>query len=143
MSKLLELELITPEGILLKDQVQSLVASTESGEIGILYNHAPLKSTLSKAPVKYTLKDGKQDLVAVLGGILEVANNHITILTDYAEKSTDINEAQAHQAAENAKAAYQTLNANAPTVDTDLLMAEANLQKELLRLKTAQLRKQL
>ncbi len=143
MSKLLEFELITPEGILLKNEIKGLVATTDTGEVGILYNHANFKAKLGKAPVQYTLENGSQDLVAVLGGILEVSNNHVTILTDFAEKSADINETQAHKAAEEAKIKFQTLNPAASPTDAELLMAEVNLQKELLRLKTAQLRKQL
>ena len=53
MSKLLEFELITPEGILLKDEIKELVATTETGEVGILYKHANFKAKIGKGPVQY------------------------------------------------------------------------------------------
>lgn len=143
MSKLMDLELISPEGILLKNKIKELVAVTETGELGVLYNHADLKSKLVPAPLRYKSENNTEDLVAVLGGIIEVSNNKITIVTDFAEKSTDIDEAQAHKAAEEAKAKIQTLSPDAPVADRDLIMAELGLQKELLRLQTAKLRKQL
>ncbi len=86
MSKLLDFELITPEGILLKNEIKELVATTETGEVGILYNHANFKAKLDTAPVQYTLENGNKDQISVRGGILEVSNNHVTILTDFAER---------------------------------------------------------
>lgn len=89
MSKVLDFELITPEGILLQNEVTELFATTVTGEVGILYNHANFKSKLGKAPVRYTLINGNKESVSVNGGILEVADNRITILTDSAEKNTN------------------------------------------------------
>jgi F-type H+-transporting ATPase subunit epsilon len=86
MSKVLDFELITPEGILLENKITELYATTDTGEVGILYNHANFKSKLGKAPVRYTLINGDKESVSVNGGILEVDNNRITILTDLAEK---------------------------------------------------------
>lgn len=88
MSNLLEFELISPDGILFKDEIRTLVATTETGEVGILYNHANFKSKLGKSSVQYILANGDRESMMVNGGILEVSNNRITILTDLAGKST-------------------------------------------------------
>lgn len=139
----LNLELITPDGILLEEPVSQVVAVTEIGEVGILPNHADLKSKLKSAPLRYKNKSGKEQYIAVLGGILEVTKNKVTVITDFAEKSSEINETEAHKAAEIAKTKIQTLNpnTNANVGDRDLLIAEMQLQKELLKLQTAQLAK--
>ena len=84
MSKVLDFELISPEGILFHDEITELIALTDSGEVGILYNHANLKAKLGKAPVRYTLANGTQSSTIIDGGILEVKDNHITILTNSA-----------------------------------------------------------
>lgn len=141
MASLLNLELITPDGILLEEPVSQVVAVTEIGEVGILPNHADLKSKLKSAPLRYKNQAGKEDYVAVLGGILEVTKNKVTVITDFAEKSSNINETEAHKAAERAKAEIQTQSTKANRNDRDLLIAETMLQKELLKLQTAQLAK--
>lgn len=141
MSKLLDLELISPEGIIFKNQVQNLSAKTEEGEIGILYDHAELRAKLDNSPVSFTLADGSKDVFAVLGGIIELSQNKITILTSFAEKGSDIDEAQAKKASERARTEYQTLDPEARKQDSQFILAEANLQRQLLRLKTARLAK--
>ncbi|MBT6843878.1 MAG: ATP synthase F1 subunit epsilon [Candidatus Melainabacteria bacterium] len=143
MSNLLELELITPEGVLLQEKVQNLIAKTEQGEIGILYNHAELRAKLDNTPVRFTLADGKQDIFAVLGGIIELSNNKITILTNFAEQGAHIDEAQAKNEVQKAETEFKLLSPNASKTDSNLIIAEVRLQRELLRLKTARLFKEL
>lgn len=135
----LDFELITPDGILIHEPISKVVAHSESGEIGILANHANLKSKLKSAPLRYVDVQGQQNYIAVLGGIIEVKNNKITILTDFAEKGSDINVAEAHKAADKARAEIQTLSPKARREDKELLIAETQLQRELLRIQTAQL----
>ena len=137
----LKLELITTDGVLLEEQVEEIIAMTESGEIGILNNHADLKTKLKPAPLRFKTMDSSEELVAVLGGILEVASNKVTVITEFAEKGQDIDETLAHEAAEKAKAELQTTNPDAKLSDRDLIIAEMRLQRELVRLQTAQLRR--
>jgi F-type H+-transporting ATPase subunit epsilon len=136
-----DFELITPEGILLKDKITELVAVTETGEIGILYNHLALKSKLKSAPMRYKKEDGSEDLVAVLGGIIEVQDNKVSVISEFARLGKDINEAEADDRALKAKAELQLLNPEARLSDKDLVIAEARLQKELLLVQTARLQK--
>lgn len=138
-----DFELITPEGTLLTDKVSELVAVTESGEIGILANHAALKSKLNSAPIRYKKPDGSQDLVAVLGGIIEVQNNKVLVVSEFAELGKNIDEAEADNKAKKAEAELQLLSPDAKISDKDLVIAEARLQKELLLLQTARMRKKL
>ena len=136
-----DFELITPEGILLKDRVTELVAHTENGEIGILHNHMALKSKLKSAPLRYKREDGTQDLVAVLGGIIEVQDNKVSVISEFARLGKDINEAEADDRALKAKTELQLLSPSAPVSDKDLAIAEARLQKELLLLQTVRMLK--
>ncbi len=135
------LELVTPEGILVNEKIKELTAMTESGEIGILKNHAELKSKMVSAPLKYTSWDDKTDVVAVLGGVIEVSKNKVTVLTDYAKKAVDIDEARAQKNAEIAQAEVQTLTDDSKNSNPDLLIAELRLRKEMLKLKAARLQK--
>jgi len=137
--KSMSFELVTPEGVLIKDSVKEVFAVTEIGEIGILHDHAEMRSKLKSAPVRYKYQDNKMEVVAVSGGVLEVSHNKITILTDYAIKGKDIDEAEAEKAAQLARAELQMLSPDAKASDRDLLLAETRLQKELLKLQTARL----
>lgn len=136
-----DFQLITPEGLLLQEKIQELVANTEAGEVGILVNHADLKSKLVPTAIKFKDAEGKIETAAVIGGILEVEKNKVSILTDFAELGKNIDEAEANNAAKEAEAKVQMLDPNAKVQDKDLLMAEVALQKELMRVKAAQLRK--
>ena len=142
-TKTFKLELITPEKVLLDIEVERLVAVTETGEIGVLAKHADMTCKLEPAPLKYWAPDGKKDILAVIGGILEVKDNKVTIITDFALNSSDIDEAKAQKAAEEAKADLQMRQQKARdnAIDKELVIAEYKLQKELIFLKTIRLKK--
>jgi len=91
--------------------------------------------------MRYTREDGSQDLVAVLGGIIEVQDNKVSVISEFARHGKDINEAESEDKALKAKTEVQLLSPEAPLSDKDLVVAEARLQKELLLLQTARLRK--
>lgn len=139
----MQLELVTPEGTLLSEEIKELTAMTESGEIGILKNHAELKSKLVSAPLKFKGMDNRMDVIAVLGGVIEVSKNKITVLTDFAQKASDIDEAEAQKEAQRAEAEMQTLGSDAKNTDPEFRLAEARLQKELVKLKASQLKSRL
>lgn len=143
MSKLLELEITTPEGKLLEDKVSNLVAETEEGELGILYDHAEMRAKLANTAVRFKNESGTEDVYAVLSGVIELADNKITILTNFAERGADIDEAEAEAEAERARAEFQTLSPDAAKQDPHLVLAEARLQRQLLKLKAARLSKTL
>ena len=138
----IQLELVTPEGTLVSESIQELTAMTESGEIGVLKNHAELKSKLVSAPLKYKMADDKFDVVAVLGGVIEVSQNKITVLTDFAQMADDIDEVEAQKEADKARAEIQTQAEGAKDSNPKLTLAEAQLQKELIKLKASRLKKQ-
>ena len=136
-----DFELITPEGVVLQEKIQELVANTEAGEIGILVNHADLKSKLVPTAIKFKDASGKTETAAVIGGILEVEKNKVSILTDYAELGKNINEAEANNAVKEAQTKLQMLDPNAKVMDSDLVIAEAQLLREIIRHKAAKIRK--
>jgi F-type H+-transporting ATPase subunit epsilon len=139
----IQLELVTPEGILVSEKINELTAMTESGEIGILKNHAQLKSKLISAPLKYRSTEDKTDIIAVLGGIIEVTGNKITVLTDFAQRADDIDEAEAQQEADKARAKIQTLNIDAKNSNPDLILAELNLIKQVIKLEASRLKRKI
>jgi F-type H+-transporting ATPase subunit epsilon len=129
-------EIVTPEKVVYKDDVDEILVNTEEGQIGILPNHVRLLSKL--VPGELTIKKGSHlQNLAVLGGFLEVGDNKAVILADYAVHAEDIDTAKAQEAQ---KRAEQTMKEKSS--DRDLRIAEAELQKSILELSVARKRRQ-
>lgn len=75
------LEIISPEKTLFEGEIDSVVLPGSDGSFGVLYNHAPLISTLSEGTVKYKLKkEQKEEEIEISGGTAEVLHNNIIVL---------------------------------------------------------------
>lgn len=129
------LEIITPEKLIFKDEVEELIVPTTSGEIGVLPNHVPLLSQISEGELTIRQK-GRQYSLAISGGFLEVSANKTTILADYAIRSEEIEITKAEEAK---KRAQKTMEEKVS--ERDFAEAEAQLRRSLLELKVAQRRR--
>jgi len=125
------LEVITPEKIVFKDEVDEIVIDTINGQIAILPNHINLITKLVPGEMKI-IKGKTEQVLAATGGFLEITNNSATILADYAVRAQDIEIARAQEAQKRAEHAMKE-----KATDKDFRMAEAELQKALLQLKVA------
>jgi len=81
-----------------------VIARTTEGDVGILPNHAPMLSTMVDGIVDVTTADGETWIAAVDAGFLSVANNRISILSEHAEMSHDIDLEKARADLEKAHA---------------------------------------
>lgn len=99
----LKLRIITPERVVLEQDVEQVTATAVDGELSILPDHEPIVTALAIDMLRYKLNK-EDEFAAVMGGILEVKNNEVTILSDLAELDTEIDEAKAHQDKEKAEA---------------------------------------
>lgn len=107
---MLKLEIVTPEKRVIDETVDSVTVPTMTGEAGILPNHAPLISALKPGILTFTNK-GTTERLAVAGGFVEVNSDKVSVLTDTAETSSeiDVNAARTEkEAAEKALAAVAT-----------------------------------
>lgn len=87
------LDVVTPERIMLSEQVTQTIAPGTEGQLGILANHAPLMTGLAPGEVLATLADGRTTAhIVISGGFMEVApgGGRTTILADYAERADEI-----------------------------------------------------
>jgi F-type H+-transporting ATPase subunit epsilon len=75
------LEIYTPEQKYFEGQVESITFPGTDGSFQVLNNHAALISTLDKGKVKYKNKKDEWEVV-INGGVVEVLNNHVTLLAD-------------------------------------------------------------
>ena len=125
----LSLSIITPEKVVYKDEVDEIVISTVNGEIAILPNHINLLTQVT--PGELIIKKGSStQSLAITGGFLEVSENKISILADYAVKAQDIEVARTQEAK---KRAEKIMSEKAS--DNDLRVAQGELLKAILELK--------
>lgn len=101
MAGTFSLQIVSPEGNVLKEEVEFVVLPGGSGELGILPNHSALIAGLDIGVIRYTLNSTIKR-VAITGGFVEVADNSATVLADTAELSETIDLARAVDAKERA-----------------------------------------
>lgn len=125
----LVLEIITPEKIVFKDEISEVIVPTVNGEIAVLPNHIGLITQVIPGEL-IIKKNNKHQSIAITEGFLEVSNNHISILANYAVSADDINVAKAEEAKKRAEHLMQERQS-----DKDFRISEAELRKAILELK--------
>ncbi len=125
-------EIVTPEKVVLKEEVDEIIAPTADGVIGILPHHINLLTQVIHGEMEVKIKN-KWQYLAVTGGFLEVNDNSVTLLADYAIRAEDIN---AEKVLDAQKRAEQILKQKRETVsERDFAFAESDLHRTILELK--------
>lgn len=83
-----KVEILTPDGSVLKTEVESLTAPAGEGYLGILAGHAPMICTLGMGLVRLQ-QPGAERLLVVDHGVLEVMDGSVIILADNAWPARD------------------------------------------------------
>ena len=111
----LQVELVAADRTVWSGQATMVIARTAEGDVGILRNHAPILSLLVGCVVEITEPDGQQHFVAVDDGFLSVAHNRVSILSEHAALSNeiDLDEARAQLEAAEAEPTDQASQARA------------------------------
>jgi len=125
------LEIITPEKVVYKDDVDEIIIETENGQITILPEHVNLLTKVM--PGEMTIKKGNQEhFLAITGGFLEISDNSVNLLADYAIRAEDIEVAKIEEAQKRAERMVKE-----KVTEKEFRIAEAELQKALLQLHVA------
>lgn len=99
---LIRLKLETISGTKFDDDVYEVHLPTLAGQIGVLPGHMPLISVATNGVIKIRRKtndpDDFMELFATNGGVIEVADNVLSVLVDEADDPEEINEAEAQEA---------------------------------------------
>lgn len=127
----LHLEIITPEKIVFKDEIEEAIVPTVNGEVAILPHHIGFLTQI--VPGELVIKkNNKLKSIAITEGFLEVSSNHISILANYAIPAESINIAKAEEAKKRAEVIMKE-----KTTDRDFRIVEAELRKAILELRVA------
>ncbi|HEX4750501.1 MAG TPA: ATP synthase F1 subunit epsilon [Bryobacteraceae bacterium] len=90
MADTFQLEVATPERLLVNEQVTLAEIPGANGYLGILAGHAPLMSALNPGVLTYEGGGGGPHVFAIGGGFVEVSDNHVRVLADEAEPANEI-----------------------------------------------------
>ena len=137
MPKTFHLKVITPNNIVLDQDVEQIIARSVDGEIGILPEHIPLITPLTSAPFQY-FQSGERKVAAVLGGMMEVGKDGVTIISDHAALAEDIDSVVAEREKELAEAKLAQKKDK-----VDVQKAEMELTRLLVMLEAVELAKRL
>ena len=132
MARKFLLEVVTPEKLLLSQQVDEVIAPGSEGEFGVLPGHCHFLSTLRIGELRYRV-DTQTHAMAVLWGFAEVTPTKVTILAEIAEKAEDIEVPRAQAAVEEAERRLEMGG-----LPSEVEAARVSLEKARLRKRIAE-----
>lgn len=129
MASTIRLELVTPERLLLSEEVEEVVAPGYEGEFGVLPEHTQFLAILNIGVLRYR-NGGDVSKVALGGGFAEVTRDRIVVMADTAERADEIDLERAQRARDRAEARLKELSMD----DESFAKANAELQRALVRM---------
>jgi F-type H+-transporting ATPase subunit epsilon len=114
MAGTFELELVSPEKLLLSRPVEMAVIPAAEGEMGVLPGHAPMIVALRGGIIRVTEGGQVTDRLFVPGGFAEITPTRVTVLADEATPVALLSRASAAERVREAEAAYQAAAGEAP-----------------------------
>lgn len=130
MADSFQVEIVTPEKLVVKDQAEEMQIPGKNGYLGILPGHAPLITELAVGQISY--RNGSEThYLCVAWGFAEVLPDKVTILAETAERGEDVDCERAQKAKERAE---KRLASNDPEVDVPRAqdaLARANTRLEV------------
>ncbi len=128
--KTIQFEIVTPERVVLHQEILQITVPTTSGEITILPDHIPLVSILQSGVIEVKRTDNVVEIMAVSGGFIEVMKDKVVILADTAEYAAELDEARIKEA----QARAEDLKKQAKNRDdVEFTEIAARIEKELAR----------
>lgn len=132
MAETILLEIVTPDRLVLSEEVDEVTAPGVEGEFGVLPGHTPFLTTLKVGELTY--RKGKEiHHMAVSWGYAEVTPKKVTILAEAAEIAAEIDIERAKAAMEKAEKELKKLSKE----DKDYLIEAARLEKSIIRIQVA------
>jgi F-type H+-transporting ATPase subunit epsilon len=132
MASTIKLELVTPERLIVSEEVDEVIAPGYEGEFGVLPDHTEFLATLRIGVLRYR-KGDRVWKIAVGGGFAEVTPDRVVVMADVAEKAEEIDVDRARRAHERAETALKDLAMD----DAVFHKMNAALQRSVARMSAA------
>lgn len=129
MAETIQLEVVTPERLVVNEAAQEVQMPGKSGQLGILPGHAPLITELAVGEITY--RTGAQlKRLAVAWGFAEVLPDKVTVLAETAERAEEIDVSRAQSAKQKAEQDLRKSGADGNPEAADAL-ARASVRLEV------------
>jgi F-type H+-transporting ATPase subunit epsilon len=102
MAASLKLEIVTPQGSAVSENVEMVTVPAAEGEMGIYPMHVPLMTQVVAGEI-IVRKDGRDSFLAVGDGFMQVTGDRVAIMTDMAVPAENIDETRAEEARKRAE----------------------------------------
>ena len=130
MANTFHVSMVSADRQLYSGKAERLVATAERGELGILAGHAPFLSLLNAGQVRLTLPDGKEEVIYISGGFIEVQQGQTIILADDAERAEQLDEERVREARRRAEEKMR----DKTSTKLELARAQAELAQTMAQL---------
>ncbi len=125
------LKIIASDHVFFNENCEKLVVPAQDGELGILAHREAMILATQEGVLRFLTPGSSQWQEAVVGlGIVQVANNRVTVIVDTAERPEDIDEVRAREALERAKEQMRQKQSI-----REFQMSQASMARALSRLK--------
>lgn len=135
MADNIRLEIVTPEKLVISEDVQIVMAPGSEGEFGVLDGHTPFLTSLKVGMARFKDETGKECGVFINGGFAEALADKVTILAESAERRRDIDVNRAKAALRRAE---ERLSAS--RIEIDDIRAKAALVRAIHRINAVETR---
>lgn len=130
MAKTLHVDIVSAEQAIFSGDAEMVVAPGESGELGVLPEHAALLTRIRPGTVRIKVPgEEREEIIYVSGGMIEVQPHVVTVLADTSVRAENLDEAKA----EEAKRAAEEAIANRQGV-MEIAEAQAELAQAVAQL---------
>ena len=127
----LNIRVLSPNRVVWDSEVKEIILSTNSGQIGVLPNHASLVAAVDIGVMKIRL-NGQWSTMALMGGFAKIDNDRITVLVNNAERDVDIDPQEAQETFEIAKADLARAEGKRQAIEADVALKRARTRLEAI-----------
>lgn len=134
LDNIIKFEIVTPERLVLSEDIKQITVPTKDGEITILPHHIPLIASLKPGVLDVRRVNDEIEYISISGGFIEVLKDKVVILADTAERAEEIDLARAEEAQRRAE---ELMKQEKQLDHTKFAAMNALIEKELARTKAA------
>lgn len=128
----LQISILTPERPFWNGEAEEIILPTETGEMGVLKNHAPIITGLDVGAMLIRTKE-QWNSVAIMGGFAVIKRNQVTILANEAETSESIDSEEAKNAFETAKSNLEKAEGVKQKVEANFAFKRAKARFQVVK----------
>lgn len=128
-NKYIDVEIITPQKKIFKGKAISVSVPGSQSPFQILYNHAPIVSSLDTGVITLNDSESGKHFYAITSGFIELSNNELSVLVDNAIDAANLNKSEINQTISDLKKEIEKSD-----------KAEAELNRKKIRFAEAQLK---